>query len=137
MRALKGKLSLLAPAVQARKGTYLDVFSAAARDGIESAYADGKLVSTDDPPRLVRSQEHTIDLLIQAEAEAKSISEAHFERALRWGNGAVKVRSGSKETLFSTLSACPKCGFSVLSSTRVGSRSPRSKAAARPARATV
>jgi len=113
IRALRAKVSLLAPAVQARKGTYLDVFSAAARDGIESSYADGKLVSNDEPPRLVRSQEHTIDLIIRAEVEAKSISDVDFARALRWGNGAVKLRVGGKETLYSTLSACPKCGFSV------------------------
>jgi len=113
IRSLRGRVSLLAPAVQARKGTYLDVFSAAARDGIESSYADGKLVSNDDPPRLVRSQEHTIDLLIAADVEAKALSDAEFSRALRWGNGAVKLRVGAKETLFSTLSACPECGFSV------------------------
>jgi len=113
IRALRTQVTLLAPAVQARKGTYLDVFSAAARDGIEHAYADGKLVPNDDPPRLVRSQEHTIDLVIRADAEAKSIADAEFARALRWGNGAVKLRVGGKETLYSTLSACPKCGFSV------------------------
>jgi excinuclease ABC subunit A len=113
VRAVRGKLTLLAPAVQARKGTYLDIFSAAARDGIERAYADGKLVSTDDPPRLVRSQEHTIDLLIVASVEAASITDADFAKALRWGNGAVKLRVGAKETLHSTLSACPECGFSV------------------------
>ncbi len=113
IRALRGKVTLLAPAVQARKGTYLDVFSAAARDGIESSYADGKLVSNDDPPRLVRSKEHTIDLSIRAEVEAKALSDVDFARALRWGNGAVKLRVAGKETLYSTLSACPKCGFSV------------------------
>lgn len=113
LRTLRGKVALLAPAVQARKGTYLDLFSAAARDGIEHAYADGKRVKNDDPPRLVRSQEHTIDLLIRAEVEPKAISEADFARALRWGNGALKLRVGTKETLHSTLSACPDCGFSV------------------------
>lgn len=113
IRGLRGKITLLAPAVQARKGTYLDLFSAAVRDGIESSYADGKLVSNDEPPRLVRSREHTIDLLILAEVEAKSLAEADFGKALRWGNGAVKVRSGGKETLYSTLNACPQCGFSV------------------------
>src|SRR6187431_701 len=113
IRARSGKVTLLAPAVQARKGTYLDIFSAAARDGIEASYADGKLVSNDEPPRLVRSQEHTIDLLIRADVEGKLLSDQDFARALRWGNGAVKLRSGGKETLYSTLSACPKCGFSV------------------------
>ncbi|MEO8902667.1 MAG: excinuclease ABC subunit UvrA [Polyangiaceae bacterium] len=113
VRAVRGKVTLLAPAVTARKGTYLDVFSAAARDGIEQAYADGKLVSTDDPPRLVRSKEHDIDLLIQENVEAKAITDEALARALRWGNGAIKLRVGSKETLHSTLSACPQCGFSV------------------------
>ncbi len=113
VRALRGKAALLAPVVQARKGTYLDIFSAAAREGIGRAYADGKLVSTDDPPRLVRSQEHTIDLLIVDGVEPKAISDADFTRALRWGNGAVKVRINGKDTLLSTLSACPQCGFSV------------------------
>jgi excinuclease ABC subunit A len=113
VRATRGKVTLLGPAVQARKGSYLDIFSAAARDGIEQAYADGKVVSTDDPPRLVRSQEHTIDLLIAANVEAKAITQEDFSKALRWGNGAVKLRVGNKETLHSTLSACPECGFSV------------------------
>ncbi len=113
IRALRAKVTLLAPAIQARKGTYLDLFAAAAREGIEASYADGKLVSNDDPPRLVRSHEHTIDLLISSEIEARALSDADFARALRWGNGAVKLRVGGKETLHSTLSACPKCGFSV------------------------
>jgi excinuclease ABC subunit A len=113
VRAMRGKGVLLAPVVHARKGTYLDIFSAAAREGVAQAYADGKLVSTDDPPRLVRNQEHTIDLLIAEGVELKAISDADFARALRWGNGAVKIRVGSKDTLLSTLSACPECGFSV------------------------
>ncbi|HET7540264.1 MAG TPA: excinuclease ABC subunit UvrA, partial [Polyangiaceae bacterium] len=113
IRALRGKLSLLSPAVQARKGTYWDIFSAAAREGIESSYVDGKLCSNDDPPRLVRSREHTIDLLIASDIEAKTLDAADFARALRWGNGALKLRAGGKETLFSTLNACPECGFSV------------------------
>ena len=113
IRALRGKVALLAPAVQARKGTYLDVFSAAARDGIEHSYADGKLVSNDDPPRLVRSKEHTIDLVIKDGVEPKSLTDVELDRALRWGNGAVKLRAGEKETLWSTLSSCPQCGFSV------------------------
>jgi excinuclease ABC subunit A len=113
VRAMRGKGFLLAPVVQARKGTYLDIFSAAAREGVAQAYADGKLVSTDDPPRLVRNQEHTIDLLFAEGVELKAISDTDFARALRWGKGAVKVRVGSKDTLLSTLSACPECGFSV------------------------
>jgi len=46
VRATAGPHELLAPAVVARKGTYLDVFTGAARAGISQAYADGVLVET-------------------------------------------------------------------------------------------
>ena len=52
MRRVRGQRTLLAPVVKARKGTYLDVFTAARRGGILQAFCDGELVATDDPPRL-------------------------------------------------------------------------------------
>src|SRR5262249_30503302 len=42
LTALRGERTLLAPAVRARKGTYLDVFAAAARAGVTTAFADGE-----------------------------------------------------------------------------------------------
>ncbi|HET9934066.1 MAG TPA: excinuclease ABC subunit UvrA, partial [Polyangiaceae bacterium] len=114
VRAVKGKPYLLAPVVQARKGVYLDIFSAAARAGIEHAFADGELVKTDNPPRLVRNREHTIDLIIEPPGDAARFSQASLNAALRWGKGALKLRSESgKEQLLSTTSACPVCAFSL------------------------
>ena len=52
VRRVRGQRALCAPVVKARKGTYLDVFTAARRGGILQAYCDGTLVSTDDPPKL-------------------------------------------------------------------------------------
>jgi excinuclease ABC subunit A len=114
VRKVKGQRALLAPVVKARKGTYYDVFTAAAREGIEHAYCDGKLVSTEDPPKLSRNQEHTIDLLIHAAKDARAFEQVELERALRWGEGELKLRaSNGEEQLFSLSSACPACGFSV------------------------
>jgi excinuclease ABC subunit A len=111
---VRGRRYLLAPVVRARKGTYLEVFEAAQRAQIERAFADGVLVSTDDPPKLKKSVEHTIDLVIAAFEEPKTFAAADLERALHWGEGALKLRSETgKEELFSTTSACPSCGFSV------------------------
>ncbi len=111
---VRGRHRLLAPVVRARKGTYLEVFSAAQRAGIAEAFCDGKLVSTDDPPKLKKSVEHDIDLVIAGPDEAKRFEPGDFERALGWGEGALKLRSeAGRETLFSTTSACPVCGFSV------------------------
>jgi excinuclease ABC subunit A len=110
---VRGKRYLLAPAVKARKGTYLDVFTNAARGGIESAFADGELVRTDDPPRLSRAKEHIIDLVISGPSEPGRFTREQLEKALSWGQGEIKLRSDAEEALFSTVSACPKCGLSV------------------------
>jgi excinuclease ABC subunit A len=111
---VRGKRWLLAPVVKARKGTYLDVFTAAARGGIELAFCDGVRVSTESPPKLKKALEHNIDLVIGAFAEASTFERAALERALDWGEGELKLRTESgSEQLFSTTSACPKCGFSV------------------------
>ncbi|WNG15334.1 excinuclease ABC subunit UvrA [Cystobacter fuscus] len=111
--AMKGEGTVLAPAVRARKGTYLDVFTAAARAGIEKAFADGKEVSTDQPPQLVKTREHDIDLVMYQGRLAKLPREV-FDKALTWGKGALKVRTaGARETLLSSERTCPVCGFSV------------------------
>lgn len=108
-----GSFSLLAPVVQARKGTYLDVFTQAAKDGIAQAICDGQVVSTDLPPKLAKSREHTIDLVIAQRLTGKSLTREQLQRALAWGKGAVKVLGGKGEQFFSTKAACPRCGFSV------------------------
>jgi excinuclease ABC subunit A len=103
---------VLAPAVKARKGTYLDLFTSAARSGIAEAWADGKLVMTDAPPRLAKTKEHTIDLVVYR-GPLGALPRALAERALSLGQGALKVqkREGSSEgeRLYSTKRACAKC----------------------------
>lgn len=111
---VRGKAWLLAPVVQARKGLYLDTFTAAQRAGVEQAFCDGELVATDAPPRLSRNKEHTIDLVIAPLGDPKAFTSSELTRALHWGNGSLKLRSRSGEQhLFSSTGACPVCAFSV------------------------
>jgi excinuclease ABC subunit A len=115
IRALpKRKLALLAPVVRARKGTYLDVFAAAAKTGIATAYCDGELVETDHPPKLKRSVEHDIDLVVVDSILPGAVTLESLEAVTRLAKGEVKVRfaDGTMHS-FSTKSACPTCGFSV------------------------
>ncbi|MCI0674137.1 MAG: ATP-binding cassette domain-containing protein, partial [Myxococcaceae bacterium] len=108
LTAMRGERTLLAPAVRARKGTYLDVFTAAARAGVTTAFADGEEVSTDDPPKLARNREHDVDLVMYRGRLAQ-LPRALFERALTWGHGALKVRDAAGgETLLSTERTCPQ-----------------------------
>jgi excinuclease ABC subunit A len=110
--AMRGTGTLLAPAVVARKGTYLDVFTQAARSGIARAIVDGAEVQTDKPPRLKKTAEHSIDLVV-AEGKLRALDRATFDRAMTFGKGAVKVSTEKGETLFSTSRTCPSCGTSV------------------------
>lgn len=113
LHAYRGKGTVYAPVVQARKGTYLDVFTAAARAGIELARVDGQMVSTDKPPRLRKTQEHDIDLLLY-EGRLASISREQLERALQWARGTVRVvPARGREQILSTSRACPRCALGI------------------------
>src|SRR6185437_5340859 len=111
--ATKGSGVVYAPAVVARKGTYLDVFTSAARAGIEWAIVDGEKVSTDRPPKLKKSLEHTIDLVVY-EGKLAALDKKSFDRALSFGKGAVRIRDGKGgHKLLSTTRTCPRCGTGV------------------------
>ncbi|MBX3188118.1 MAG: excinuclease ABC subunit UvrA, partial [Labilithrix sp.] len=113
------KWTVYAPAVRARKGTYLDLFTNAARAGVTSARVDGAIVAIDPPPRLAKAKEHTIDLIVHYGALA-SLDRATFDRALAWGAGALCVapttptaKPGPNEEILSTARACSACGTGI------------------------
>jgi len=111
--------TVYAPAVRARKGTYLDLFTSASRAGVQTARVDGAIVAIDPPPTLAKSKEHTIDLIVYY-GKATDIGRETFDRALHWGGGALRVADGPPtakphvtEAILSTARACPGCGAGV------------------------
>jgi excinuclease ABC subunit A len=113
------KHTVYAPAVRARKGTYLDLFTSASRAGIQAARVDGAIKAIDPPPRLAKTKEHSIDLVVHY-GKLAELDRATFDRALAWGGGAVRLHEGSPraviapgEQMLSTARACPECGTGV------------------------
>ena len=111
--------TLYAPAVRGRKGTYLDLFTSASRAGIQAARVDGAIVSIDPPPKLAKTKEHTIDLIVFY-GKLRGLDRAVFDRALSWGAGVLRVGDGPPsarpnggEQVLSTARVCPKCGKGV------------------------
>jgi excinuclease ABC subunit A len=111
--------TVYAPAVRARKGTYLDLFTSASRAGVQAARVDDAIVPVDPPPRLTKAKEHSVDLIVYYGA-LRSLDRATFDRALAWGEGAVRVAPGApsarphpREEVYSTARACPRCGAGV------------------------
>jgi excinuclease ABC subunit A len=120
LRARKqATMTLYAPAVRARKGTYLDVFTNAYRCGVTQARVDAELRPTDPAPKLAKTKEHTIDLVVFSGAP-KRLERSWFDLALSLGEGAVRVAPGdvsaaphAQEELLSTRRACSACGTGV------------------------
>ena len=113
------KRTLYAPAVRARKGTYLDLFTHAARAGVTTARVDGAIVAVDPPPKLTKTKEHTIDLIVYYGPLAE-LDRAAFDRALAWGGGTLRIGPGTPtpdfadgEEILSTSRACPRCGTGI------------------------
>ena len=110
--------TVYAPAVRARKGTYLDLFTLATRAGVRTARVDGVLVTIEPPPKLAKAKEHSVDLIVYY-GKLAELDRATFDRALSWGNGALAVgegaptRSGDTDTFISTSRACTRCGTGV------------------------
>jgi excinuclease ABC subunit A len=111
--------TVYAPAVRERKGTYLDLFTAASRAGVKAARVDGAIVSIDPPPRLAKTREHSIDLIVYF-GKLRELDRTTFDRALAWGEGALRVAEGSPraaatgdERILSTARSCPSCAAGV------------------------
>jgi excinuclease ABC subunit A len=107
------------PAVRGRKGTYLDLFTAAARAGIHSARVDGAIMAVDPPPKLAKTREHAVDLVMHY-GKLSKLDRPTFDRAIAWGHGALRVADGppsakpnGTERMFSTARTCPKCATGV------------------------
>jgi excinuclease ABC subunit A len=113
------KQTVYSPAVRGRKGTYLDLFTNASRAGVQAARVDGAILAIDPPPKLAKTREHTVDLILY-HGKLADLDRATFDRALAWGGGGVRVAEGvpratppDGERMLSTERACPKCGTGV------------------------
>jgi excinuclease ABC subunit A len=91
----------------------LDVFASAARAGFTWAIADNKRVSCDDPPRLAKTKEHDISIVVRDAAALREIGIDEFREAIRWGRGTVHIDSGGQISVLSTGGVCHECGFSI------------------------
>jgi excinuclease ABC subunit A len=103
-----GNKTVYAPAVRARKGTYLDLFTAASRAGVKAARVDGAIVSIEPPPKLAKTREHTIDLIVYY-GKLSGLDRPTFDRALTWGGGSLRI----DDQMLSTERTCPACGTGV------------------------
>ncbi len=111
------RVMILAPFVRGRKGEYRQELEKLARDGFVRARIDGDLSLLDDPPRLDKRKNHTIEVLIDRLLVKPGIAgrlEQSIATALKLTKGLVTVVVvGGTEQVFSEKMACSECGISV------------------------
>ena len=111
------RVMILAPIVRGRKGEYRQELEKLARDGFVRARIDGDLCPLDDPPRLDKRKNHTIEVVIDRLLVKPGIAgrlEQSIATALKLAKGLVTVVVvGGTEQVFSEKMACSECGISV------------------------
>ena len=111
------RIMLLAPFVRGRKGAYRKELEKFAQDGFLRARVDGELVSLDDPPRLDKRKNHTIEVVVDRLLLKPGVTprlEQSIATALKLAQGLLTVAVvGGAERVFSEKLACARCGLSV------------------------
>ncbi|MGH9681581.1 MAG: excinuclease ABC subunit UvrA, partial [Candidatus Acidiferrales bacterium] len=111
------RIMILAPIVRGRKGEYRQELEKFARDGFVRARIDGELCPLDDPPRLDKRKNHTIEIVIDRLLVKPGIAgrlEQSIATALKIAKGIVTVVVvGGAEEVYSEKMACSECGISV------------------------
>ncbi len=110
----KGEVTILAPIIRQKKGTYEQLLIDLNKEGFTKARVDKKIVRTDEKITLSKYQMHDIEVVIdRVNAKEKARTTESIESALKKGNGLVIVLdSKDKEHLFSSALTCPICGIS-------------------------
>jgi len=110
------RIMILAPIARGRKGEYKKELEQIAKGGFR-ARIDGQLLTLDEPIKLDKRKNHTIEVVIDRLVVKKGIEqrlEASIQTALKWAEGLVIVAViDGDERLYSEKLACPNDGTSI------------------------
>jgi len=114
MEEHKGSITLLAPIVRQKKGTYEKVITDLAQEGFSRVRVNAKIYRTDEKITLERYKKHDIEVVIdRVETSDKTRVVEAVESALKKGAGLVMILDSKDQLhLYSSLLSCPDCGMS-------------------------
>jgi excinuclease ABC subunit A len=110
------RVMILSPLVRDRKGEYRKEMAAMLKAGFMRARVDGEVVSLESPPKLKKTQKHSIEIVVdrmRVEDKRRSRLVDSIETALDLANGSLMISGGDgRDVLFSERAACLQCGRS-------------------------
>ena len=110
------RLSIMAPIVTDKKGTFKDTFAKLLKDGYIRVRVDGEIRLLEDEIDLDKNKRHNVDVIVDRivkTADSRSRVNDSIETALNLADGKALVLAGDEELSFSSHFACRICGFSV------------------------
>jgi excinuclease ABC subunit A len=110
---LKGEITVLAPIIRQKKGTYEAVILGLNKEGYTRVRVNKKIIRTDEKITQERYKKHYIEIVIDriSTTDKSRLVEA-IEHALKKAEGLVIILDAKeKEHLYSANMACPVCGI--------------------------
>ncbi|MDR2856151.1 MAG: excinuclease ABC subunit UvrA [Methanomicrobiales archaeon] len=109
----RGMVTILAPIIRKKKGTYQQLFKDLNQDGFARVRVNGEIYRTDEDITLDRQKWHYIDIVVDRvdSTEQSRITEA-IETTLQRSDGLViVVDEDNTDHIYSSKMACPICGL--------------------------
>jgi excinuclease ABC subunit A len=108
----KGTITIYAPVVRQKKGTYEKLIEDLHKEGYTRARVDKKIYRTDETIKLVRYEKHDIDIVIDRfDVSDRSRLVEAIEKSLPRSEGLVIISDEKNEQMYSSKMACPTCGM--------------------------
>ena len=110
----KGNITILAPIIRQKKGTYEQLILDLNKEGYSRARVNKKIIRTDEKITLPRYEKHDIEIVIdRVNAKEKERLSEGIENALNKSDGIVIILDKEeKEHMYSSKLSCPKCDVS-------------------------
>jgi excinuclease ABC subunit A len=107
------KITILSPIIRQKKGTYEKLIEDLKKEGFSKIRVNKKVYKTTEKIPLERYKMHDIEIVID-ELNSNDISRLTegIELALNKSKGLVIIKYNENEKLYSSMHACPICGFS-------------------------
>lgn len=110
------RLSLLAPVVRNKKGSFKEEFQNWLKEGYIRIRVDGSIFLLEEIKELEKNKRHDIDVIVDRivkKEDSRSRIHDSLETALNLAKGYALVLNGREELSFSSHFACPLCDFTV------------------------
>ncbi|NYT07312.1 MAG: excinuclease ABC subunit UvrA, partial [Methanomicrobiales archaeon] len=110
---VKGRVTILAPVVRQKKGTYQQLVKDLNREGYMRVRINGEIRRTDEEFTLERYRKHDIEVVIDRldPSDRTRLVEACENALAKSGGLLIAVDEEGRESLFSSTMACPVCGM--------------------------